>query len=93
MPTTSPRWWCRGASSSFRTFASSRSGGDGYPWRISPNDDTTLYTCDLCALLEDGRQVQLVRKLRSKAEAQYLEAALERRLSIGDRRVVGESTK
>lgn len=57
------------------------------------NDDTTTTYYALCALVHNGHQMTLVPKLKTKAEAQYLEAIFERRLRIKDRRLVGEASK
>ncbi len=57
------------------------------------NRVTITRTYDLCAMLDDRREVRLVRGLESAAQGQYLESAFERQLAIVDRAVAGEVRK
>lgn len=48
---------------------------------------------DLCAMLESGREVTLLKRLETKGQAQWLERVFEEHLGIDDRRVAGEAEK
>lgn len=50
-------------------------------------------TFRLSAVLRDGRQVPLLKGLREKAQARWLEQALEGRMRIEDRPVAGEASR
>jgi len=55
----------------------------------SDNDKSTTY--ELCALLGDGRERKLVKGLKERHEAAYLEHVFERALGIDDEAVPGEA--
>lgn len=52
---------------------------------------STTRSYDLRAMLADGREKKLVRRLKERYEAAYLESALERALDMADARVPGEA--
>lgn len=54
---------------------------------------TTTLTHDLCALLETGREVHLLRRLDHAGQGKYLEHTFEKYLGIDDRRIAGELAK
>jgi hypothetical protein len=54
---------------------------------------TITYAYDLCAMLESGQEVRLVRGLDSTAQGRYLESVFEAQLGIEDRPVAGEVPK
>jgi predicted RNA-binding Zn-ribbon protein involved in translation (DUF1610 family) len=56
----------------------------------SSTDSGTHYTYQLCALLKDGRKLDLVKNLESPDLAAYLEQEIETWLCITDREVAGE---
>jgi hypothetical protein len=48
---------------------------------------------NLCAMLETGRELTLLKRLETKGQAQWLEQVFEEHLGISDRRVAGEAEK
>jgi predicted RNA-binding Zn-ribbon protein involved in translation (DUF1610 family) len=56
----------------------------------SSSDSGTHYSYQLCALLKDGRKLDLVKNLESPDLAAYLEQQIESWLRIPDRAVAGE---
>jgi predicted RNA-binding Zn-ribbon protein involved in translation (DUF1610 family) len=56
----------------------------------SSSDSGTHYSYQLCALLKDGRKLDLVKNLESPDLAAYLEQQIETWLCIPDREVAGE---
>jgi hypothetical protein len=54
---------------------------------------TTMTSFDLCALLESGKELRLLRRLETLAQARYLERTFEQHLGIDDRRIAGEAAR
>jgi hypothetical protein len=54
---------------------------------------TVTTTWHLCAVLETGKELTLLKGLETKGQAQYLETTFEQHLGIEDRRVAGEAGK
>lgn len=57
---------------------------------IQRNDNSTTYSYELHAVLNDGKQIKILGQMDKPEEALYLEQELERFLDIPDRRVSGE---
>jgi hypothetical protein len=55
----------------------------------SSSDNGTFYSYQLCAILKDGRKLDLVKNLESPDLAAYLEQQIESWLRIPDREVAG----
>ena len=56
----------------------------------SSSDNGTQYSYQLCAILKDGRKLDLVKNLETPDLAAYLEQQIESWLQIADRQVAGE---
>ena len=56
----------------------------------SSSDNSNHYSYQLCAILKDGRKMDLVKNLESPDLAAYLEQQIESWLNIPDRQIAGE---
>lgn len=64
--------------------------------RATSNNSATVRitkSYDLCALLDSGREVRLLKRLDNVPQAQYLERTFEDHMGIEDRRIAGEAPK